>query len=286
MKGSAERRTVLTVLGLEPKKIGGLEAYARELSLQLGEQGWRSVLCFLSPPPKELLGYFDLPHVIVETMDGANSGVKYYCRLTKLLARYRPTILHVHLVSLFGPYAWLARLFGAKSVFFTDHTSRPAGYVSTSRSLVKRMLFRGMLAPLNRAVCVSGYVEECLVRGGILPATQTTVIYNGVDLSRVEAGMSMGGDFRKAYDIPLGAFLVIQVGQIIPEKGVSDLLEAASRICQVDPTVRFLLVGDGSGIEEYRKQATALGLAGCVKFAGPIADPLAKGVFAAADLVC
>jgi len=41
-------QTLVSVFGVEPRRIGGTEMFARELSLQLGELGWKSVLCFLS----------------------------------------------------------------------------------------------------------------------------------------------------------------------------------------------------------------------------------------------
>jgi hypothetical protein len=46
--------TLVSVFGVEPFRIGGTETYARELSLQLDRCGWKSVLCFLTPPSPEV----------------------------------------------------------------------------------------------------------------------------------------------------------------------------------------------------------------------------------------
>jgi glycosyltransferase involved in cell wall biosynthesis len=286
MAAAAERRTVLSVFGLEPKKVGGVEAYARELSRQLGERDWHSVLCFLSPPTPLVRDYFNLPNVTLESLEGAATGVEYLRRLICLLRRYRPVILHLHLVALFGPYALIARLLGVKAIFYTDHSSRPAGFVGEIQPLWKRLLFRGMMAPLKRILCISNYVRDSFNSLGLLPPDRSIVVYNAVDLERVEAGMANAAACRKSFNIHADSFLVVQVGQIIPEKGVPDLLEAAARVCNDDRTVQFLFVGDGEYLPEYRSRVVRLGLAGRIMFTGPLADPLATGVFAAADLDC
>ena len=54
-------RTVVSVFGVQPFRIGGAETYARELSVQLGRLGWKSVLCYLSEPPDEVKKFLSLP---------------------------------------------------------------------------------------------------------------------------------------------------------------------------------------------------------------------------------
>lgn len=42
--------TLVSIFEVEPLRIGGTETFARELSCQLAERGWKSVLCFQSEP--------------------------------------------------------------------------------------------------------------------------------------------------------------------------------------------------------------------------------------------
>jgi len=51
-----------SLLGLMPCRIGGTEVFARELSLQLAEVGWRSVLCFRGEPKGAVRDYLTLPN--------------------------------------------------------------------------------------------------------------------------------------------------------------------------------------------------------------------------------
>jgi len=55
--------TVLSVFGVEPNRIGGTETFARELSVQLGQKGYKSVLCFDSTPPPDVAKFLELPNV-------------------------------------------------------------------------------------------------------------------------------------------------------------------------------------------------------------------------------
>ena len=62
-------QTVVSVFGVQPLRIGGTETFARELSLQLGQRGWKSVLCFDSKPGEEVARFLDLPNVSLEVLE-------------------------------------------------------------------------------------------------------------------------------------------------------------------------------------------------------------------------
>ena len=64
-----EAPAVVSVFDVEPRFIGGTETYARELSVQLGRHGWRSVLCFVTPPPEDVRHFLNLPNVSFEVVD-------------------------------------------------------------------------------------------------------------------------------------------------------------------------------------------------------------------------
>src|SRR5439155_25711424 len=104
---------VLTVFGLEPRYIGGSEAHARELSLQLASHGWRSVLCFLSPPSDAVRSYLELPNVsleVLENSDATHPSLATIRKLSTLLRYHRASVLHLQFVGFLSSYPWLARL--------------------------------------------------------------------------------------------------------------------------------------------------------------------------------
>ena len=279
--------TIVSVFGVEPSRIGGTETFARELSLQLGERGWTSVLCFLSEPPAEVGHFLKLANVEFEVIEHSfNANWSATISLARIIRRYRPEILHLHFTGFLGTYPWVARIFGTSKVFFSDHSSRPKGYVPSRASLWRRIIVRTINWPLTKVICVSKYGYACMSALDVLPAKRFQLIYNGVDLTRVSRDADRAKDFRRRYAIPEGRSLVVQVSWIIPEKGIPDLLRAAQIVLSENDNVQFVLVGEGAYREEYMKEAVRMGLGDHFTWTGAVQDPFGEGVFDAADIVC
>jgi glycosyltransferase involved in cell wall biosynthesis len=279
--------TLVSVFGVEPRRIGGTETFARELSLQLGARGWQSVLCFLSEPTEEVRQFLDLPNISFAVYASAKDGsLKTGRNLAGITRTHRPEILHLHFTGFLNFYSWLARLQSVKKVFFTDHHSRAAGYVPARAPFWKRSAARFINGPLTKVISVSNYGYECMTAFDLLPRKRFQLIYNGVDLSRVKADSERALDFRRRYSIPAERAIVTQVSWVIPEKGISDFLETARLVTQQNRKVQFVVVGDGAYREQYMKDAAAMGIEDRVTWTGMVEDPFREGVFAAADVVC
>lgn len=280
-------RTVVSVFGVKPFRIGGTETFARELSLQLNERGWQSVLCFLKEPPDEVRRFLDLPNVKIEVLEKSTDLNWDATRtLATLLRRYRPEILHLHFTGFLGIYPWLARINSVKQVFFTDHSSRPAGYVPRRAPLLKRLFAKVINLPITKVVCVSQYGYQCLATLDLLPRERHELVYNAVDLSRISKEQNATADFKQRYGIPSDRAVIVQVSWMIREKGIPELLRTAQVLITTNPNVHFVLVGEGVEREQFTRDATALGIANHVTFTGLIQDPFGEGVYDAADIVC
>lgn len=279
--------TLVSVFGVKPHRIGGTETFARELSLQLGERGWKSVLCFLSEPTDEVRRFLDLPNLSFATLENSTNGRwDAASDLARLMRNYRPEILHLHYTGFLNFYLWIARLQSVKQVFFTDHHSRPAGYVPARAPFWKRLAARLINGPLTKVISVSNYGYECMTAFDLLPLNRFQMIYNGVDLSRVKTDPQRAMDFRRKHSIPPERAIVTQVSWIIPEKGITDFLETARLVTTRNRNVQFVLVGDGAYRDQYIKDTVALGLQDRITWTGMVEDPFGEGVFSAADVVC
>jgi len=278
--------TLVSVFGVEPFRIGGTETLAHELSTQLGERGWNSVLCFDTAPTAEVAQFLSLPNVRVEVLGYSAAHRSSTKQLKAVLSAYRPEIVHLHFQGFISVLPWIARAYGAKKVFFTDHSSRPADYVPRRAPFWKRLLVRAVNFPLTKVICVSKYGYQCLKTLDVLENDRYQLIYNGVDLSRVCADPARGVSFRKRFGIPENKQVVAQISWIIPEKGIPDLLETAKLVCDQRSDVHFVIVGEGAYRTEYARKAESLGLGDFVTWTGLIADPFAEGVYDAADVVC
>ena len=278
---------LVSVFGVDPVRIGGTETFARELSQQLAQHGWQSILCFQSQPSAEVHEFLSLPNVSIDIVDDASSQswptIKSFARVLK---SHRPDVVHLHFTGFLSVFPWLAKMFGTRQVFFTDHTSRPTGYVAQSAPLYKKGLVRIINWPLTKIICVSDYGLQCLTQLGILPKARFQMIYNGVDLSRVQRSRDQAIEFRRKYRIPEDRTVVLQVSWIIPEKGIKELLRTAQIVLQQRQDVQFVIVGEGAYREEYMKEGTLLGLGDHVTWTGLVQDPFGEGVFNAADVIC
>lgn len=283
--------TIVSVFGIKPTRIGGAEAFARELSAQLGERGWQSVLCFLNEPPEAVRSYLQLPNVRLEVIEESwKTRWRAITGMRRILRRYSPEILHLHFTGFIGPYPWLAKLCSVEQVFFTDHSSQPEGYVTRRAPLWKRRAARIVNRPMTRVITVSEYGYRCAAGRDLFPLERLEMVYNSADLSRASAQASDRGkravEFRRKHSIPEGRALIAQVGWIIPEKGIDDLLAAARLAVSQNSDLHFVFVGEGAHREEYTRQAVEMGLENHVTWTGQVEDPLGEGVFAAADVIC
>ncbi len=279
--------TLLSVFGVEPNRIGGTETFARELSSQLADRGWKSVLCFEKLPPPDVAKFLELPNVTVEVLaNPTDPNWSATRRLASLLRQYKPEMLHLHFVGFVGLYPWLAKTLATKKIFFTDHSSRPSGYVPTRAPFWKRQLVRLINYPITKVICVSKYGRHCMQALDLLDEVRFELVYNGVDLSRVAHDPTLGRNFRDRYKISADKNVVVQVSWIIPEKGIGELLEVARRVKANNANVHFLIVGDGPYKREYMQQAEQMGISDTITWTGLIKDPFGEGVFAAADVVC
>ena len=283
----AKTPTAVSVFGFEPIRIGNGEHSARELSLQLGRAGWRSVLCFASAPPEQVREFLSLPNVAIEVIPNPWERAWQPVRdLGRILARYQPRTLHFHFTGFLGPYPWLAKLHGVERSFYTDHTSHADGYSPVRAPLWKRMTARIINAPLTYTICVSDYGYRAFTALDLIDAGRVRRIYNGIQTEAPGDPAVLGRAFRQRYGIPDGRQLVVQVSWIIPEKGIGDLLEAAVLVLAKRRDVHFAIVGEGADRQYYTSEAERMGIASHVTFTGLVRDPFAEGVYGAADIVC
>lgn len=93
--------------------------------------------------------------------------------------------------------------------------------------------------------------------------TERTVIYNGVDVERIDAA-------DNSVDIPVGPALV-SVGRMIKVKNHELLIRALKTIHETHPEVNLVLVGDGPLLDDLKRLSERLGVRESVVFTGYLA---------------
>ena len=187
--------------------------------------------------------------------------------LRRAIRRFRPHVVHTHSskAGVLGRLA--ARLERVPSVVHTVH-----GFGFTPlQSPVKQKLFFSAEKIAARwtdhFVAVSRVNRDRGIELGLWKPDQVSVIRAGVDLDRFRSPGD-GRETRRQLGVPDGVSVVTQIGNFKPQKAPLDFIEAAARIVERFPEVRFVMVGDGPLRGEAQTRAAELGIADRVIFCG------------------
>lgn len=121
---------------------------------------------------------------------------------------------------------------------------------------------------------VSNNFKQMLIRRRFSPQSIFTV-YNGIDFNKKVSNLSKEELLNK-YNLNFGKDDVIIgiLARLHPVKGIGTLLQAARLIVDENPSVRFIIGGDGEERKSLEKKASSLGLNNNVFFLGFVNKPL------------
>ena len=127
-----------------------------------------------------------------------------------------------------------------------------------------------MLRYFDQVVPLSEELMDDMKRFKV-PESKTSFIRNGVDLTEIDAALAnLPEDENPNSDSRIIGF----IGQMIPRKGIPDLIEVFNQLYQQAPDLRLQLLGDGSQRPELERQAAELSSASAVEFLGFRSDRL------------
>ena len=272
------------VLALAPNKIGGIEKFLRYFARALQAAGWDLVLCFEGAIAPEFREYIAGPGVTLELLPNqGNLGLSCARALSRLLRKHRPEVFVYAFHGVMRVFPWLARLAGARRIFFNDHSSRPPGQVPGPLSRRKRIVGHFLTFPLTGIVSVAEFTERTGRAFGLTSAPGI-VIHNGVEVPTFDR--ARGAAFRSRYQIPQDAVVIAQVCWMVEVKGVETMLRAAAPLLQQPSKVHVVLVGEGPRLNDYQVLAKSLSLDHAITFTGKLANPTDAGLFEAANIYC
>lgn len=189
---------------------------------------------------------------------------------------FSPHIIHTHTAKagLLGRIAAEVCRTPIRAHTFHGHLLR--GYFSTLGTAAVRVTEKALAWRTHRLFSVGARVRDDLLAAGIGRPEQYVVMPPGVpepnSYGRAGARRRLGID-----DGPIIAF----VARLTKVKRPDRFLEVARRISAADPSVRFLVAGEGPELDAVRRDAVDLG--DRVDFLGWVAD--VGEVYAASDLV-
>lgn len=264
------RESLRVVHLIDTLRPGGAERLVLTTVKHLDPQRFRSVVVALFPPLdlKKDLERVGAP-VQYLGLRGPFDWRRGVLSLAGLLRRYRPDILHTHLLYA-NFYGRLAGFLARVPVIVTTLHHLDYTHWTSDRPRFKFRKFVDRVAGrlLNAGfIAVSRAVRDDYARHFGLRDVE--VIYNYLDPidfapladEAVEAARSEFGWRAKE-------FVLLNVARLDWDKGQRTLLLAMPEILKAIPEARLLLVGDGPQEQSLRTTAQSLGLGGVVVFAG------------------
>jgi glycosyltransferase involved in cell wall biosynthesis len=163
-------------------------------------------------------------------------------RLARLVRRWRPDVLHAHMVH--------ANLLGRASRLFV----RTPVVVSTMHNQNEGGQWRYVAYRLTHALsdlttAVSAEAVDEIIRRGGAPRGGVMAVPNGVATESFAPDPEVRSRMRHALGVE-EAFVWLAAGRLVHEKGFDLLLEAFAGLQRTDPTARLLIAGTGPLAED------------------------------------
>jgi glycosyltransferase involved in cell wall biosynthesis len=257
--------------------IGGPAIHVVELATGLDTRRFQSLLVSGSENPDEgsMLDYAVsrnvYPTVVPEMI--AEFSLKprdliALLKLYRLIRQERPHIVETHTAKAGFLGRLAARLAGVPVIIHTYHGHLLHGYYSHVKNLALRRMERYLAYLTKCLIAVDHQVKRDLVAYNIAPAEKIVVIPYGLRLEPFLACDGYRQEFRHELCVTERTKLVGIVGRIFPIKNHRLFLDAAALVAKQEPTVRFVIVGDGALRPEMEEHARRLGIADRVIFTG------------------
>jgi glycosyltransferase involved in cell wall biosynthesis len=116
--------------------------------------------------------------------------------------------------------------------------------------------------------------NRCVYQYGVDQA-KTRVVYNAVNLSE---------PVNESYTIKEQDKIVLSLGRITLQKGPEYFIEAAKKVCDHDPNVKFVMAGNGDMLQRMIHKAAELGIGDRVIFPGFVSRDNADRLYRMADV--
>ena len=259
---------VITGLGM-----GGAENVVVNLADELVKRGHIVKVVYLTGPALVLPTSPDI-EVVSIGMTGAKSFLTAFFKLRKIIASFKPDVVHGHMVHA-NILSRLVRLtLKIPKLISTAHSTNEGG---KARMLAYRMTDK--LADISTNVSEESVAE--FVRQGATKTGRMVAVPNGIDTSKFSFNSAVRDTVRRELGVG-DKNILLAVGRLDPAKDYPNLLQATFLLKEQRQDFKLFIVGDGPLRAELMQRVKELGLTEYVEFSGIRRD--VKDLMSAADL--
>lgn len=272
--------------------VGGPAIQAILLTDLFRQRGYTSLLIAgVVPAAESSMEYFakakNVELITIETMSREISlwdDLLSFQRLVSIFRAEKPSVVHTHTAKA-GTLGRLAAIVAGVPVrVHTFHGHVFEGYFSPAKTRLFLALERLLARHTDCIIAVSDVLrQELIERYRIASPKKVKTVRLGFELDRFLAIDGRRGLLRQDIGCPPEAPLVGWIGRFAPVKDPALFVHIAAQVHRVNPTARFIMVGDGELRPEVERLVKRENLSGIVFLLGARRD--IENVFSDLDLV-
>ncbi|MBU1261269.1 MAG: glycosyltransferase family 4 protein [Planctomycetes bacterium] len=197
-----------------------------------------------------------------------------YYQLKKVLTEIQPDIVHTHSAKagILGRFA-AAQLKTKNSKLKTVHSVHGLSFHKYQNKLLNKFYIaveKTTAKKTDAFVCVADAMTQKSLAVGIGKAEQYTTAYSAIEEEQFLNPISpqQRNDFRKKYDIPDSAIVLVTIARLFHLKGHNYIIESADQLAKRFENCIWLFVGDGILRYRLQNQIAELGLTDKFRFTG------------------
>lgn len=252
------------VLGLEPRKFGGIERLCVGIARGASARGVRADFVFECAPTPVVAAALEEHsaswHVVPRVGDlRARASIALAWHLWKS----KPDAVHLHFCEFYVPFFLIARSLGIRLIG-TYHVSGTPARPTRIRQIWKRFRHRLFEGSLTAITAVSASARRKFVSDYWENPNRVAIVHNGIGptsrIMRTESARALAEQRRSPR--------MIFVGALIREKGAHIAVNALAKTRQSHSDTTLTIVGEGPERSNLEQLAATLGVAESVSFLG------------------
>jgi glycosyltransferase involved in cell wall biosynthesis len=211
--------------------------------------------------------------------------LRSYVRIREILRDFQPEVVHTHSAKggILGRAA--ASSLGAPAIVHGVHGAPFHPY----QPAVSRQLFRACerwAAPKCHAfVSVADAMTDLMVEAGVAPREKFITVYSGMEVDPLLDSARHRDAVRRELGYTSEHVVVGKVARLFHLKGHEYVIQAARKVVDAQPNVRFLFVGDGLLVDRLRERIAAAGLDAHFQFTGLVPPERIPPLLSGMDVV-
>lgn len=209
-----------------------------------------------------------------------------YCEyIDQYLAHHHPDIVHAHDWLTFEAGLIAKEKHGTPLIAHVHATEFDRAGMHAGNPIIHEIEYHG-LAAADRIIAVSNYTKNLIHRKYQIPLSKIDVIYNSLDENYRQSTYHFDDENYKyvEYLKKKGYKVISTVGRFTIQKGLPNLMEAASLAVSKNPKLLFIFAGDGEERNKLIEMSADYGIAKNVVFTGFIRGQKLRDIYALSDI--